>query len=27
VLQERGVDSETHPALQAAWSKRERQPS
>ncbi len=25
-LQERGVDSETHPALQAAWSKRERQP-
>ena len=26
VLQERGVDSETHPALQAAWSKRERQP-
>jgi RpiR family carbohydrate utilization transcriptional regulator len=26
VLQERGVDSETHPALQAAWSKPERRP-
>jgi len=26
VLQERGVESE-HPALRAAWSKRERQPS
>ena len=26
VLQERGVESETHPVLHAAWSKRERQP-
>jgi RpiR family carbohydrate utilization transcriptional regulator len=25
VLQERGVESETHPVLQVAWSKRERQ--
>jgi len=24
VLQERGVDSESHPALQWAWSKSER---
>jgi hypothetical protein len=27
VLQERGVDGDTHPVLRAAWSKRERQPS
>jgi RpiR family carbohydrate utilization transcriptional regulator len=27
VLQERGVDSETHPVLQWAWSKAERSPS
>jgi RpiR family carbohydrate utilization transcriptional regulator len=26
VLQERGVESEAHPVLQVAWSKRERQP-
>jgi len=27
VLQERGVDSETHPVLERAWSKGEVQPS
>ncbi len=26
VLQERGVDSDSHPVLEAAWSKRERRP-
>ena len=26
VLQERGVDSDSHPVLEVAWSKRERQP-
>ena len=26
VLRERGVDSDSHPVLEAAWSKRERQP-
>jgi RpiR family carbohydrate utilization transcriptional regulator len=27
VLQERGVDSDSHPVLEAAWSKREKQSS